>query len=214
MNIQNLLVGLNSVILIFLVVNVFKPFFGSYAAKKGENLATKEDIAQLTKIAEGIKAKISDEVWDRQKQWEMRRDAVLDVVRAIGKLNQALISLNSEDVTYEYCRRNPEYKDQQDKTFVSREAAIENYGSCRSEFEDTRFVADLTAGKELRIALFEYFKVIVIGEALVLTSSVVPMNRDEFFNSQSMRDQKINAVYEAARKELNIKSEDFIVAEN
>ena len=45
MNVLNLLVGLDSVILIFLVVNVFKPFFGSYAAKKGENLATKEDIA-------------------------------------------------------------------------------------------------------------------------------------------------------------------------
>jgi len=40
------------------------------------------------------------------------------------------------------------------------------------------------------------------------------MNRDKFFNSQATRDQKINAVYEAARKELNIKSEDFIVAEN
>jgi hypothetical protein len=69
MNVLNLLVDLNSVILIVLVANVFKPFIGSYAARKGENLATKEDIAQLTKIAEGIRAEISDKVWDRQKQW-------------------------------------------------------------------------------------------------------------------------------------------------
>ena len=87
MNVLNLLVGLNSVILVFVVVNVFKPFIGSYAAKKGENLATKQDIAQLTKIAEGIKAEISDKVWDRQKQWEMRRDVVFEMVRAHGELD-------------------------------------------------------------------------------------------------------------------------------
>jgi hypothetical protein len=208
MNVLNFLVGLNSVILIFLVVNVFKPFFGSYAAKKGENLATKEDIEQLTKIAEKIKAKISDEVWDRQKQWEMRRDAVLDVVRAIGKLNQAFISLNAENVVHESCRRNPEYKDQQDKTFVSYEAAKVNLDSCKTEFDDRRFVADLTAGKELRIALSEYDDVIEFGTALVLTSSVVPMNRDKFSNLQATHDQKTYAVYEAARKELNIKNTD------
>lgn len=196
------------VFLALLVSHFIKPFIGSYANKKGENLATKEDIAQLTKIAEGIRAKISDEVWDRQKQWEMRRDAVLDVVRAIGKLNQALISLNAENIGHEFCRRNPEYKDQQDKTFVSYEAAKVNLDSCKTEFDDRRFVADLTAGKELRIALSEYDDVIEIGTALVLTSSVVPMNRDKFSNLQATHDQKTNAVYEAARKELNIKNTD------
>ena len=76
MNFLYFLNSLSLVILILLIVNVFKPFIGSYSAKKGENLATKEDIAQLTKIAEGIRAEISDKYWDRQKQWEMRRDAV------------------------------------------------------------------------------------------------------------------------------------------
>jgi hypothetical protein len=94
MNVLYLLVGLNSVILIFLVVNVFKPFIGSYAAKKGENLATKEDIAQLTKIAERIRAKISDEYWDRQKQWEMRRDTLYEAVRVLTGYNGALTGLH------------------------------------------------------------------------------------------------------------------------
>ena len=93
MNVLNVLVVLNSVILVFLVVNVFKPFIGSYAAKKGENLATKEDIAQLTKIAEGIKAKISDEVWDRQKKWELMRDVVIDMIRAHADLDGYMTEL-------------------------------------------------------------------------------------------------------------------------
>jgi len=93
MNVLNLLVDLNSVILIVLVANVFKPFIGSYAARKGENLATKEDIAQLTKIAEGIKAKISDEVWDRQKKWELMRDVVIDMIRAHADLDGYMTEL-------------------------------------------------------------------------------------------------------------------------
>src|ERR1017187_7112196 len=95
MNVLNLLVVLNSAILIFLVVNVFKPFIGSYASKKGENLATKEDIALLTKIAEGIRAEISDKVWDRQKQWELKRDTVLKVLDALKEIVFSLSNLDS-----------------------------------------------------------------------------------------------------------------------
>jgi len=80
--------------LIFLVVNVFKPFFGSYAAKKGENLATKEDIAQLTKIAEEIKADISDKIWDRQEKWKLKRDLLIEVMRCLGEYSDALKSLS------------------------------------------------------------------------------------------------------------------------
>jgi hypothetical protein len=44
----------------------------SYASKKGENLATKEDLTDLTTIARSIEAKISHETWGRQKHWEMK----------------------------------------------------------------------------------------------------------------------------------------------
>jgi len=49
--------GLNSVILIFLIVNVFKPFIGSYAARR---VRTSHQGRHRTanKDAEGIKAKI------------------------------------------------------------------------------------------------------------------------------------------------------------
>ena len=55
---------------------------GAYLKKKGENLATHEDIGKLveqvaavTKTTKEIEAKISDEVWGRQRLWEMKRDA-------------------------------------------------------------------------------------------------------------------------------------------
>ena len=139
MNVLNVLVGLNSVILIFLVVNVFKPFIGSYAAKKGENLATKEDIAQLTKIAEGIRAEISDKVWDRQKQWELRRDAVSDSVRALTDLDSAIVSMS----------RN------------NNEDAKENFYQCNSIYLRSMKMVDLVVGGKLSKYLSEYHVCIV-----------------------------------------------------
>jgi hypothetical protein len=52
-------------------------YFGAYLKKKGENLATHEDINKVlvqvratTQATKEIEAKISSEVWDRQKLWE------------------------------------------------------------------------------------------------------------------------------------------------
>jgi len=51
---------------------------GSYLKKKGENLATHEDIDKLvdqvqavTKATKEIETKISSDLWDRQKQWDV-----------------------------------------------------------------------------------------------------------------------------------------------
>ena len=60
-------------------------FIGSYLKKKGENLATQEDVQKLTTLVEEVKATISDRVWDRQKQWEMKRDAIFATLEALGE---------------------------------------------------------------------------------------------------------------------------------
>jgi hypothetical protein len=192
MNVLNLLVGLNSVILIFLVANVFKPLIGSYAAKKGENLATKEDIAQLTKIVEGIKADISDKVWDRQRQWEMRRDAVADVFKSLGPLNQAIRD-------FELAYRIGETQ--------AIEKAFKDVGSCWDGFECSRSIADLVVGESLRNAMSECSSALLGGRNYFLMNDV-----DRLLDSMYERDRKINAVYAAARKELRIEDIDPVVA--
>src|SRR5260370_37692966 len=59
---------------------VFRPYLTGYAAKKGENLATHEDIDKLvdqvkaiTEDTKNIEAEISSGVWNKQKRWEMKR---------------------------------------------------------------------------------------------------------------------------------------------
>ena len=76
-------------------------FVGSYLAgylrKKGENLATHEDLEKLveqmkavTLATKEIEANISDKVWNRQKHWELKRDAVYAVMQALGRADEAL----------------------------------------------------------------------------------------------------------------------------
>jgi hypothetical protein len=55
-----------------------------YLKKKGENLATHEDIGKLidqvravTITTKEIEASISDRSWNRQKHWEMKRGSNL-----------------------------------------------------------------------------------------------------------------------------------------
>jgi hypothetical protein len=85
-------------------------FVGSYLAgylkKKGENLATKEDVGalidqtrQLTQTTKEIEAKIDDQMWNRQRHWELKKETLIEVVKTIAKaeysLKHAIVSLNA-----------------------------------------------------------------------------------------------------------------------
>jgi hypothetical protein len=194
MNVLNMLVSLNSVILIFLVVNVFKPFFGSYAAKKGENLATKEDIAQLTKIAEEIRAEISDKVWDRQKQWEMRRDAIFEVVRALGTLDNALLELNVA-----HSAPLPDTEELRSDALQNCFDKMTNWNAHGAEFDEARFLAGVLIGEELDSALGKY--IIEMRHIVVGIRNKTKKHDDA---SQKVLWQKLEAVRIAVRKELKI----------
>ena len=73
-------------------------YFGAYLKKKGENLATHEDLNRLvkqmeatTEAAKRIEARISNEVWDRQKHWELKRDTVISIVQTMNAAKDALM---------------------------------------------------------------------------------------------------------------------------
>ncbi len=75
-------------------------YFGSYLKKKGENLATHEDIDKLlaqvsavTKTTKEIEAKISDDVWSRQKRWEMKREVAFEAAKKVAQVTDKLSSL-------------------------------------------------------------------------------------------------------------------------
>jgi hypothetical protein len=56
---------------------------GSYFNEKTKNLATKEDIRELTMLAKTIENQVSDEFWNKQRVWELKRDALLNLAVAL-----------------------------------------------------------------------------------------------------------------------------------
>lgn len=77
-------------------------FLKSYLGKKGENLATHEDIQKLvdqmtavTQATKEIEAKISDDVWNRQRLLELQREAVSSLMLALSKADAAVLDLSS-----------------------------------------------------------------------------------------------------------------------
>ena len=77
------------------LLGFFGGYFKAYATKKGENRAMQEDIHKLTTITKEIEAKISGELWDRQKQWELKRDILYGAAKAINEVNDKLLALST-----------------------------------------------------------------------------------------------------------------------
>lgn len=81
----------------------FGSFLNGYSTEKGKNLATHEDIDKLvdqvkavTQTTKEIEAKISDQVWDRQRRWELKRDQILKIADLISTAKDSLVYLDSE----------------------------------------------------------------------------------------------------------------------
>ena len=78
----------------------FGGFFGAYMKKKGENLATHEDINKVvdqvkavTQATKTIENKLSGELWDKQKQWEMKKEVLFEMTRRVADVDNTLSSV-------------------------------------------------------------------------------------------------------------------------
>lgn len=130
-------------------------YLGSYLKKKGENLATHEDIKQLveqvsavTKATKEIEAKISD-VWTRQKHWEMKRDVVFDTSRKIARIDDMLPSL--------YVRWKTRPQNPDDRTcFEQRSHSAAGYNEAANELDQVATLVGLVCGVETKLSVFEF----------------------------------------------------------
>jgi hypothetical protein len=75
-------------------------FLGAYLKKKGENLATREDIhdvvtqvSAVTEVTKQIEAKISNDLWLRQTHFQIKRDALFEAMKELAMAEYRLGSL-------------------------------------------------------------------------------------------------------------------------
>jgi hypothetical protein len=87
-----------------ILIGGFVGYMNGYMRKKAENRAIHEDfqavlaeLKETTHATKEIEAKISDEVWNRQRKWEIKKEALFDATRGLVDFNNALIQLSSID---------------------------------------------------------------------------------------------------------------------
>lgn len=51
-----------------------------------------DQVKATTEATKAIEARISDQFWNRQRHWEMKRDSLLEALAALWRLDDALIS--------------------------------------------------------------------------------------------------------------------------
>jgi hypothetical protein len=133
-------------------------FIGSYLKKKGESLATHEDIKMLvdqvrivTQATKEIEAKISNEIWNRQRQWELRRDAVYSVMQAMGQAEAANVDLAHA------LKARQKSEDPSKFLKVVAEMSTKSHGSM-AEFEKKRTLAYIVCNSKFANSLHAVFE--------------------------------------------------------
>jgi hypothetical protein len=176
-------------------------FLGAYLKKKGENLATHEDIDDLvdqvravTTTTKEIEAKISNDVWDRQKRWELKREVLFGAMKKIAVAQDALQALCAFHMkkSSEKGMANP----------VTEVKVGDDWRAAEDGLNESALFVDLTCGSEMRNAL---------SDLMLLTRELSSATRfkdsDIFLDSLGDYWPKLNAVKTAMRKEILIEGE-------
>jgi hypothetical protein len=120
-------------LLILVVGYIVGSFLPSYFKKKGENLATKEDIAELTKTAKEIEAKIDEGMLGRQRQWELKREVLLEAAKRLSEVDNALLS-------YWMAMPNPDDDEEMAILRENRSAATKRWNAAAQALDETRLI--------------------------------------------------------------------------
>src|SRR5580692_4441933 len=100
-------------------------------------------------VGAGLTWVIQRNEWGRQRRWELKRDAVLDAIRAHADLESALVNLNS-------CLSSA-VKRPTDETDTQVKAAAQRFRMSRTSFWCAHRIADLAVGGAFSNAMSTFF---------------------------------------------------------
>ena len=182
-----------------LIIGSFLP---AYFKKKGENLATKEDFnelkaqnALLAQTTKEIESKIDDQVWNRQRHWELKRDALLECARATNDFMAAVMTVNAAFSI-------EERKD--DLAFGTQLAnhhteAMRTLNKASYDFQRASIVVSVVSGPETQTAFVAMEKILK-----TMASKIVDGNTAFCRETIPLTKVAATAITNAIRKELGI----------
>jgi hypothetical protein len=177
-------------------------YFGSYLKKKGENVATKEDIKNVveqvkavTQATKEIETKISNQVWDRQKQWELKREVLLEATKRLSAIENGLLSLNTF-----WASKTAEKKSHDDATWIRLEHEyVTRWHDAIKYFEEAEALVHISCSKELMLAFSE------VGDLMRTSAAKITQSDGAIYTkTNDERNKKFANARVAIRKELGI----------
>lgn len=176
-------------------------FLKPYLGKKGQDLASHEDIDKVldevravATATKHIEARISGDVWDRQKRWELKRDVLFEAVRKGAAVHQALMKVYAVYQTDKLAMARGE------PGRIAEQVKVGDvFLQATAELDDTYLLVSLVSGGETRKALGEF-----IPLAREIGMKVTAGNPDASQESRGEVSKKLAAVTAAVRKELEI----------
>jgi hypothetical protein len=175
-------------------------YFGAYLKKKGENLATHEDIdklvqqvAAVTTTTKRIEAEITGEVWDRQKRWELKREVLFEATRRLAEVDDSLLAYASA------LQLEDNKQVQEDRSWVEGKLELlERWSKSSTAFDETKLFVDVVCVKETKDAIDDLWSVLHrIGTRIGKEAGIYRKMKPEFA-------LKLLTVRNAIRKELGI----------
>jgi hypothetical protein len=179
-------------------------YLGGYFTRKGENLATHEDIGKLTdqvaavtRTAKEIEAQITSGLWDRQKRWELKREVLFEATKRLSEFSQALIYLKTLlDVEPSIEENNPAW-------LQSRNEGLKRFYAALGSMDETRLFVAIVCGRETAKS-FDALGLLV-GQ---IAAAINKRDRQIYDKSQPELSEKLYLVRVAIRKELGIDAPD------
>src|SRR6202049_1430581 len=182
-----------------ILVGMLVGFLAGYAKRKGENLSIHEDIDKLvdqvravTLATREIEGKISNDVWDRQKRWELKRDVLFEAAKRVAEVDEALVSLDST-LQVEQRPDDPVFIQSVYKKTVK-------WSDASSRFDDAKLLVAIVCRKETIEAIDDFG--LFVGQV----ATEITKNRDAEICKKSRKELalKLIAARAAIRKELEM----------
>jgi hypothetical protein len=197
---------MDPVVVSFLTVigSAVAAYSGAYFKKRGEDQAITDGFAEVlrqtretTQATKAIEAKISGEMWDRQKQWEMKREVIFDMRRKLSTVDDALLTMHLKHKHYRTLAQSVELVDATSKAEDFAKVSP-NWGKAADEYDGALALMSIVCSGEVYEALREF---------IILTRQLVPEIKKEphvYFDSSLEIAEQLKRIRELMRKELGV----------
>ena len=176
-------------------------YLSSYLTKKAEGLATKEDFtdlkeqtAELTRTTKKIEAEINEDLWGRQKRWELRRDAAFEAAKVSGAVKDALTALHAVYMTdkQSLAQGKPTRPEKRTEVYAA-------FNKAAQELDQAFVLVAITCGDEMKKK---------VGEFCLFTRNLsllmVDGNPERFLEQADVFATRFTDVMKAIRSEMGL----------